>query len=127
MKKRRRPLCAGRPEAPYGFVCRLALGTGLRRGELCRVQAVDVKRFRAPGSVEEPWFVEVSQTKSKRIRRVPLSPELLREVRQRVGRLVPYAAGSPGSFAGAVRRSSLEHDPKLAELVRRLVDAHKPE
>lgn len=40
------------------------------------------------------------------IRRVPLSPELLREVRQRVGRLVPYAAGSPGSFAGAVRRSS---------------------
>ena len=38
--------------------------------------------------------------------RVPLSPELLREVRQRAGRLVPYAAGSPGSFAGAVRRSS---------------------
>lgn len=36
-------------EAPYGFVCRLALGTGLRWGELCRAQAADAKRFRAPG------------------------------------------------------------------------------
>jgi integrase len=26
-------------EAPYGFVCRLALGTGLRWGELCRAEA----------------------------------------------------------------------------------------
>jgi len=37
---------------------------------------------------------------------VPLSGELLREVRTRVGRLVPYAVGSPGSFASAVRRLS---------------------
>ena len=46
----------------------------------------------------------MSQTKSKRVRRVPLSPELLKEVRTRVGRLVPYAIGSPGSFANQVRR-----------------------
>ncbi|HXJ69439.1 MAG TPA: tyrosine-type recombinase/integrase [Verrucomicrobiae bacterium] len=38
------------------------------------------------------------------LRRVPLAPDLLREVRQRVGRLVPYAIGSPGSFAERVRR-----------------------
>ena len=69
-------------EAPYGFVCRLALGTGLRWGELCRTQASDVKR----------------------VRRVPLSPELADELRGRVGRLVPYATGSPGSFATRVRR-----------------------
>src|SRR5882672_9294830 len=50
---------------PHGFVCRLALGTGLRWGELCRSQASEVKRFRAPGSGEEQWFLEVSQTKSK--------------------------------------------------------------
>jgi integrase len=37
-------------EAPYGFVCRLALGTGLRWGELCRAQASEVKRLRATGS-----------------------------------------------------------------------------
>jgi integrase len=73
---------------------------------LCRAQASDVKRVRVAGSVEEQWFVEVSLTKSKRVRRVPLNPDLLREVRGRVGRLVPYANGSPGSFASAVRRLS---------------------
>ena len=91
-------------EGPHGFVCRLALGTGLRWGELSRAQAVDVKRFRAAGSGEEQWFMEVSQTKSKRVRRVPLAPDLLREVRRMVGRLVPYAAGSPGTFALAVHK-----------------------
>jgi integrase len=94
---------AALPE-PYGFVCRFALGTGLRWGELCRAQAADVKRLRAAAEVEDHWFLEVSQTKSKRVRRVPLSAGLLREVRQRVGRLVPYAEGSPGSFALRVRR-----------------------
>ena len=91
-------------EAPCGPVCRLALGTGLRWGELCRAQASDVKRVRVQGSSEDQWFLEVSQTKSKRVRRVPIAPDLLREVRGRVGRLVPYASGSPGSFASRVRR-----------------------
>ena len=89
---------------PHGFVCRLALGTGLRWGELCRTQGADVKRVRAAGTGEEHWYLEVSQTKSKRVRRVPLGPDLLREVRTRVGRLVPYAIGSPRSFATAVRK-----------------------
>lgn len=48
----------------------------------------------------------VSRTKSGRVRRVPLAPELLREIRGRVGRLVPYAEGSPGSFAKAVRKEA---------------------
>ncbi len=91
---------------PHGFVCRLALGTGLRWGELCRAQGADVKRVRATGTGEEHWYLEVSQTKSKRLRRVPLTADLLREVRTRVGRLVPYAIGSPGSFANFVRRLS---------------------
>lgn len=89
---------------PYGSVCRLTLATGLRWGELCRAQAADVKRLRVPGSDDERWFLEVSQTKSKRVRRVPLPTEIVREVRQRVGRLVPYASGSPGSFALRVRK-----------------------
>lgn len=89
---------------PHGFVCRLALGTGLRWGELCRAQASDVKRLTVVGSAVEQWFLEVWNTKSRKLRRVPLSPELVREVRTRVGRLVPYAGGSPGSFAKAAGR-----------------------
>ena len=96
---------AALPE-PWGFVCRFALGTGLRWGELCRAQAADVKRLRVPGEVEDRWFLEVSQTKSRRVRRVPLAASLLHEVRQRVGRLVPYSEKSPGSFTLRVRRLS---------------------
>jgi integrase len=81
---------------PYGFVVRLALGTGLRWGELTRSQASHV----------EGDMLVVSQTKSGRVRRVPLAPALLREIRGRVGRLVPYAAHSPGSFAKAVRKET---------------------
>jgi len=82
----------GLPE-PYGFVCRLALGTGLRWGELTRAQASDLER----------GFLTVHHTKSRKVRRVPLEPDLYKEVRGHVGRLVPYATLSPGSFSKAVR------------------------
>lgn len=85
----------GLPE-PYGFVCRLTLGTGMRWGELTRAQASDIER----------GFLLVHQTKSGKMRRIPLAPELLAEVRQRVGRLVGYSVVSPGSFSAAVRRHS---------------------
>lgn len=81
---------------PYGFVVRLALGTGLRWGELTRAQASHV----------EGDMLMVSQTKSGRVRRVPLAPELLREIRGRVGRLVAFAELSPGSFAKMVRKET---------------------
>jgi integrase len=80
---------------PYGFVARLALGTGLRWGELCRAQASDLERG---------FLVVQHETKSGKIRRVPLEADLLKEVRNRVGRLVPFSAKSPGSFAKAVKR-----------------------
>lgn len=54
--------------------------------------------------MEDRWFLEVAHTKSKRVRRVTLTGELLWEVRQRVGCLVPYATHSPGSFANQVRK-----------------------
>ncbi len=79
---------------PHGFVCRLALGTGLRWGELCRAQAADVER----------GFLLVHHTKSRKVRRVPLAPDLLAEVRTHVGRLVAFARISPGSFAKSVRK-----------------------
>jgi integrase len=81
---------------PHAFVVRLALATGMRWGELTRAQAADV----------EQGAVVVHQTKSGRLRRVPLPPDMLREVRLRVGRLVAYSWKSPGSFAKAVRRMS---------------------
>lgn len=83
----------GLPE-PHGFVCRLTLGTGLRWGELCRALASDI----------EGGFLLVHKTKSGKVRRVPLSRELHAEVRTHVGRLVPFAELSPGSFARSVRR-----------------------
>ncbi len=51
-------------------------------------------------------MLEVEHTKSRTVRRVSLSPELVREVRSRVGRPVFYARVSPGSFAKAVRLGS---------------------
>jgi integrase len=81
---------------PHGFVCRLAIGTGLRWGELTRAQASEVERE----------FLLVHHTKSRKVRRVPLTGELLAEVRGHVGRLVPFASLSPGSFARSVRRLS---------------------
>jgi len=81
---------------PYVFVCRLALGTGLRWGELARAQASHVER----------GFLVVSKTKSSKIRRVPLDPRLLEEIRTHVGKLVPFAECAPGSFTRVVRRLS---------------------
>jgi integrase len=74
-------------------VCRLALGTGLRWAELTRTNASDVERD----------FLVVHRTKSGKVRRVPLTPELLSEVRRHLGRLVPFAERSPGSFSRTVR------------------------
>jgi integrase len=64
----------------------------LRRGELVRAQSTDIQN----GSLV------VHQTKSGKIRRVPLSPELLAELRFKVGRLIPLTDGT--GFSRQVRR-----------------------
>jgi integrase len=81
---------------PFGFVVRLGLGTGLRWGELCRSLAGDV----------ESGVLQVSQTKSGKVRRVPLSPDLLQELVGRSGRLVPFRVEDPGTLSWHVRRLS---------------------
>lgn len=80
---------------PYGFVIRLGLLTGLRWGEMCRAQTRNV----------EDGVLIVSQTKSGRVRRVPLPAELLEEIRGRVGRFVPFSERS-GHFSRMVRKLS---------------------
>lgn len=81
---------------PQAFAIRLGLGTGLRWGELCRACGEDL----ADGALL------VHHTKTGRLRRVPLSARLRSEVSSRLGRLVPYAEGSPGSFSRFVQRHS---------------------
>jgi len=79
-----------------GFVLRLLLGTGMRWAESCRAAREDVRG----------GLLEISHTKSGRVRRVPLSPELFEEIRARGGPLNPFAPGSPGSFSRTVRRAT---------------------
>jgi len=76
-----------------GFVVRFLLGTGLRWAEACRASRDHVRGR----------LLEVDHTKSGRLRRVPLSAELLEEITRCGPRLVPYAACSPGSFSRAIR------------------------
>ena len=86
---------AALPE-PWGFVLRLLLGTGLRWAEACRAQASHVER----------GLLVVAHTKSGKVRRIPLPPDLLAEMRTRVGRLVPYSEMQPGSFSRRIRNKS---------------------
>ena len=79
---------------PYGFVIRLALATGLRWGELARAEGGDV------------WngVLVVKQSKSAKIRRIPLPEPILKEVAGRSGRLVPFVDAK--TVAAAVRKFS---------------------
>ena len=79
---------------PYRFIVRLGLATALRWSEMVRAQASDVQN----------GMLMVSHTKSWKVRRVPLPPDLLEELKQRVGRLISLhdACG----FARQVRRYS---------------------
>jgi integrase len=85
-------------EDPYGFVCRFLALTGLRWGEFIRAQVADIRDS----------TLVVSQTKSMRVRRVPLPASLLSELRSRVGRISPLEHS--GEFAKRVRsRSGVGH------------------
>jgi integrase len=89
---------------PAGFVIRFLLGSGLRWGEA--VRAIAQRRSSADTVYIEDGCVVVSQTKSGRVRRVPLPEPLLSEIRTRIGPLVPFPEGNPGGFARAVRRAT---------------------
>jgi integrase len=71
---------------PFGFLCRLALGTGLRWGEVARAQAADLNQ----------GVLIVPKSKNRKLRRVPVSAELEAEIRLHVGRLCPFSARSSG-------------------------------
>jgi integrase len=79
-------------EEPYGFIARLLVSTGLRWGEAVRAQAADVQGGR----------LIVHQTKSGKVRRVPLPDSLAAELRLKIGRLLPLRDAQ--GFAVQVRR-----------------------
>lgn len=81
---------------PHAFVIRLGLGTGLRWGELCRARREHAQR----------GMLVVARTKSTRIRRVPLTRDLWREIEGHSGRLVAFSELASSSFARVVRRHS---------------------
>jgi integrase len=86
---------------PHAFVIRLGLATGLRWGDICRLEARMLKQ-----SVEGA-YLELTAAKVGRVLRVPITDDaLLTEIRGRVGRLVPFISTSTGSFNRAVRRRS---------------------
>ena len=93
---------------PYAFVIRLALGTGMRWSELCRLQASDL----------QDGMLVVHHTKSARLRRVPLdhAPALQAEIRGYRRRLCPYDESAPGNFANLVRRLSGVQDFRIHRL-----------
>lgn len=82
---------------PYRWAIRLGLATGLRWGELCSVQASDMKR---------DGTLVLLQPKTGTVKRIPLPPDLVHEIQNRVGRLVPFSPTSKSSFARVVRRES---------------------
>jgi len=82
---------------------RLALGAGLRWGELARLSSSDLEVARSEGGSTQGILV-VHHTKSWRVRRIPLQRTLFEELRMRVGRFLPII--NPWGFAKMVRRHS---------------------
>lgn len=81
-------------EEPYGFLVRFLLLTGLRWGELQRAQTSDV----------QAGMLVIGRSKSGKVRRVPLPPAILDELRGRVGKISPFS--SHGAFNRMVRQLS---------------------
>jgi len=79
---------------PYRFTIRLALATGLRWGELTRVQARDVQK---------DGTLVVVQPKTGNAKAIPLPPDLMEEVGGRVGKLIPFSPSSASSFTRVVK------------------------
>jgi integrase len=88
---------------PFGFNLRLAIGTGCRWGELCRLQRTDLL---PDGSLL------IREAKDGEPRTVPVPPQLLAEVMQRRGALFLAQRGhawsekSNGSFNARVAKLS---------------------
>lgn len=81
---------------PHGFACRIMLATGIRWGELVKATRQDVQN----------GCLEVPAPKTGKLRRLPIPPALMAELKGHVGRLVPFESEYVASFDRMVRRQS---------------------
>lgn len=82
---------------PFGFGCRIMLGTGVRWGELVTLKASDVR----------DGALVLTAPKTGKLRRIPVPPALLAEIKRHVGKLVPWSEGKDYHvFLKAVRKLS---------------------
>jgi integrase len=83
-----------RMREPYGWIARLGIGTGMRWGELVRARRTDLQG----GSLV------VAHTKGRRVRWIPIPPELRDEYTERPEPVTPIQA--PGYYARRCRRET---------------------
>ena len=88
---------------PYGFVCRFGLATGLRWSEMYRAQSKDISG----------GMLVVHHTKSRKVRRVPLSAAILDELKDKVGRLVAVPDAPPAFRASADASQALSASMRI--------------
>lgn len=81
---------------PYGLACRIMIATGIRWGELCQLQAGNIRN----------GALEIAAPKTKKLRRLPIPPALLKELKARIGKVVPFEADYVPSFDRYIRRQS---------------------
>ena len=77
-------------QEPFGFIARFLLATGLRWGEFFRLSSGDIRG----------GMVLVHQTKSAKVRRVPLPPQLFHQLKSRAGNLPRPQHPAPANFTG---------------------------
>lgn len=80
-----------------GFQLRLGFGSGMRFGDLCRLE----RSQHFDGSA-----LTIVAEKTGRVVRVPMEPALALEIASRVGRLFLRSSGSSGSFNRTVQQKS---------------------
>ena len=80
----------------YGLACRIMAGTGVRWGELVGLKSTDIKN----GALQVP------APKTKKLRRLPVPPALLSELRGHIGKIVSFESGYVASFDRMVRKLS---------------------
>jgi integrase len=83
-----------------GFIVRLGLETGLRWGEMVRARVEDIDFSER--------ILTVHHTKSGRMRRLKLSPEIVEEIRSNgcISTILPYSWGANRSVTRAIRSKS---------------------
>ena len=79
---------------PFGFAVRVMAFSGVRYGELTRLQANDL---------DGEALLVYGETKSRRMRRAPVPVWLAEEIRTHVGRLVPFTIAERATFLRKVR------------------------